>query len=210
MINWPGFAVAAVLASLIPGANQLLGLRHAVRFGAPRAVIGLGGRLTALLVMSGVVVAGLGAVVAASSRALLVIKLVGVVYLAWLGVATIRGARAVPDQAESRALPREGGGAWRLARTEFAVTISNPKAFLLFAALFPQFTTSTGAALSRDVGLLGLAYMAVELVCGSGYILVGAGIGAFGMAGRTRLWVDRVTGVVLLALAMALSFQHLR
>ncbi|WP_433559729.1 hypothetical protein ACQPWY_16720 [Pseudonocardia xinjiangensis] len=71
MINWAGFIPAAVLVSLIPGANQLLGLSNAVRYGVGHALAGVGGRLVAFVVLIGLVVAGLGAALAASPTALM-------------------------------------------------------------------------------------------------------------------------------------------
>jgi hypothetical protein len=61
MTDWLGFLVAALLVSLIPGANQLLGLSNAARYGTARAMAGVGGRLAAFVVLIGPVVAGLGA-----------------------------------------------------------------------------------------------------------------------------------------------------
>jgi hypothetical protein len=73
VINWVGF-VPDVLVSLIPGANQLLGLSNAVRHGTMAALAGIGGRLVAFVVLVGLVVAGLGATLAASTTALTVIN----------------------------------------------------------------------------------------------------------------------------------------
>src|SRR5687768_12262755 len=134
MIDWAGFIPAALLVSLIPGANQLLGLSNAVRHGTAYALAGIGGRLAAFVVLVGLVVAGLGAVLAASATALTVIKWVGVVYLAWIGVSALRRGWRTPAaqadvtySAEKRLFP--------IVINEFVVAISNPKALLLFAAL---------------------------------------------------------------------------
>ncbi|MGI5286435.1 LysE family translocator [Nonomuraea polychroma] len=74
MINWAGFIPAALLAALIPGASQLLGLSNAVRHGTAYALAGVGGRVTAFVVLIGLVIAGLGAVLSASATALTVVK----------------------------------------------------------------------------------------------------------------------------------------
>ncbi|MBE1584522.1 LysE family translocator [Nonomuraea angiospora] len=148
MINWVGFVPAALLVSLIPGANQLLGLSNAVRHGTMAALAGIGGRLAAFVVLVGLVVAGLGATLAASATALTVIKWVGVGYLAWLGISSLwqaRQARQALSGAEAPPAP-SGGGVWPLVGNEFVVAISNPKALLLFAALLPQFAGEPGPA----------------------------------------------------------------
>ncbi|MEV6032841.1 hypothetical protein AB0L65_16910 [Nonomuraea sp. NPDC052116] len=48
-----------MLVPLIPGANQLLGLSNAVRYGTARAMAGVAGWLAAFVVLIGLVVAGL-------------------------------------------------------------------------------------------------------------------------------------------------------
>jgi threonine/homoserine/homoserine lactone efflux protein len=161
MIDWAGFLVAATLVSLIPGANQLLGLRNAVRYGTVRALTGVLARLAAFVVLIGLVVAGLGAVLATSAAALEVVKWIGVVYLAWLGITSLRSARRNPGPST----PDRPA----VMLNEFVVAISNPKALLR-----PQFT---GAGLR--LALLGAAYLGIELLVGLGYIAAGRALTEF-------------------------------
>ncbi|WP_043630209.1 LysE family translocator [Nonomuraea candida] len=208
MINWVGFVPAALMVSLIPGANQLLGLRNAVRHGALYALAGVLGRLAAFVIFIGLVVAGFGTMLATSSTALTVLKWFGVAYLAWIGIATLRRAAREPvAQAElGRAADR---GVWPVVAGEFGVAISNPKAMLLFAALLPQFTGGPAADLDGQLALLGAAYLLVELVVGLGYIGLGSRIGATGLPARTRRRVDLGTGACFLGLAGLLAADDL-
>ncbi|WP_033340732.1 LysE family translocator [Catenuloplanes japonicus] len=209
MIDWVGFIPAALLVSLIPGANQLLGLSNAVRHGTLRALAGVGGRLAAFVVLIGLVVAGLGAVLAASATALEVIKWVGVVYLAWLGLTGLRSAfRAPADQAA--ASPTARHGVWPIVAHEFAVAISNPKALLLFAALLPQFTDTAAPHADLHLAALGAAYLLIELVVGLAYIATGRRIGATGIPARTQRRVSLGTGITFLGLATLLAADDLR
>ncbi|WP_305785466.1 LysE family translocator [Symbioplanes lichenis] len=209
MIDWPGFLAAVTLVSLIPGASQLLGLRNAVRYGPGRALAGIFGRLAAFVVLIGLVVAGLGAVLAASATTLEIVKWVGVVYLGWLGVQSVRsGLRpAGDDDARIVAGPRRGVGA--IVVNEFVVAMSNPKALLLFAALLPQFTDTSAPGAGWHLAVLGAAYLVVELVVGLGYIGVGRRIGATGVPARTQRRVDLGAGVTFLGLAGLLAADDL-
>ena len=207
MINWSGFVVAAVLVSLIPGANQLLGLSNAVRYGPGRALAGIGGRLAAFVVLIGLVVAGLGAVLATSGAALTVVKWIGVAYLAWLGVTMLRRAAMSPP-AVAAPFPEPARGVWSIAATEFAVAISNPKALLLFAALLPQFASAGGTQTGTQVALLGTAYLGIELLVGLVYVAVGAGLGAAGVPARTQRRVDLGAGVCFVGMAGLLAVDE--
>jgi homoserine/homoserine lactone efflux protein len=197
------FLPAAVLISVIPGANQLLGLANAIRSGASWAFIGILARLAAFTLLIGIVVLGLGAVLAQTPDVLTAIKWGGIAYLTWIGLAALRSKPQTAFAVEA-----EGGRAdrWRIPRQEFVVAITNPKALLLFAALLPQFT-SGGQGAELHIALLGLAYMGVEAVVGGLYI----------GAGRVLRWrfrsykgsiahrVDQLSGVCILVLAGALA-----
>jgi threonine/homoserine/homoserine lactone efflux protein len=205
MIDWAGFVPAAVLVSLIPGASQLLGLSNAARYGAPRAVAGICGRLAAFALLIGLVVAGLSSLLASSVGALTVIKWVGVGYLAWLGLAALRRAWRAEDAVYVRAAR---DGTWAPITNEFVVGITNPKALLLFAALLPQFASADGGNAAVQLGVLGAAYLAVELLVGLGYICVGAAIGAVSITPSVHRWVDRGCGVCFIGLAGLLAVDE--
>jgi threonine/homoserine/homoserine lactone efflux protein len=205
MIDWMGFLPTALAISLIPGANQLLGLSNAARHGLLPALAGVAGRLFAFVILIGLVVAGLGAVLAASGTALEVIRWVGVVYLAWLGTTSLLSARRADDVA---AITTRESGVRRIVVHEFAVAISNPKALLLFAAVLPQFVTGTSSEVNVELALLGAAYLGIELVVGLGYLAIGHRLGALGIPSRTQQKIDAGTGVLFLGLAGLLAVEE--
>src|SRR6266487_2639557 len=81
------FYGAAFLIAMTPGANNLLGMHHATKYGPARALLGIvAGRLPAITLMIAAVAAGLGPLLAASETALTLIKWAGAAYLAYLGI----------------------------------------------------------------------------------------------------------------------------
>ena len=148
------FLGASVLIALTPGANNLLGLHHGMTHGIRRGLAGLGGRLVAFTLLIGAVAAGLGQILAASETALTVIKWAGVAYLLFLGIrllwSTLRqkGEVTLPD------LPAESVSAVRIARKEFGVAITNPKAILIFTAFVPQFIDPAHGPFAGQIALL--------------------------------------------------------
>jgi len=198
VLNWIGFIPATVLVSMIPGANQLLGLRNAVRHGMARAMIAVAGRLVAFVVFIGLVVVGLGAVLTASVLAFTVIKWAGVGYLVWIGLVTLRrAARESMDAEEPPLVPTR-----RLVGQEFLVAITNPKAMLLFAALLPQFTGPGQQSLALQLAILGAAYLVIEVVVAFGYATIGSRLrGSGSVPGKLRRRIDQLTGACFLGLA---------
>ncbi|MFI5584096.1 LysE family translocator [Amycolatopsis sp. NPDC051758] len=200
------FFGASVLIALTPGANNLLGLHHGMTHGVRRGLAGLGGRLAAFTLLITAVAAGLGQLLAASETALTIIKWAGAAYLLYLGLrllwSTFRGERAV---AEEVAEPRS---AWRVARKEFGVAITNPKAILIFTAFVPQFINAGHGSFPAQIALLGAVYLLAELLAGSVYVAVGAGLKSIKLTRRARRRVDRGTGVVLVGLAGVLATSN--
>ncbi|MEV6907927.1 LysE family translocator [Amycolatopsis sp. NPDC051071] len=200
------FFGAAVLVAFTPGANNLLGLHHGMTQGVWKGLAGLLGRLAAFTVLIAAVAAGLGRILAASELALTVIKWAGVGYLVWIGGrllwSTFRGERTTvvtgPEKAET--VP-----ALRIARKEFVVAITNPKAILIFTAFVPQFIDPAHGSFSRQIAVLGAVYLLAEFVAGATYIGAGTLVKSLRLSRRATRNVDRGTGVVLLGMAGALA-----
>ncbi|AUI63300.1 LysE family translocator [Amycolatopsis sp. BJA-103] len=200
------FFGAAVLVAFTPGANNLLGLHHGMTQGAWKGLAGLLGRLAAFTVLITAVAAGLGQLLAASELALTVIKWAGVAYLLWIGGrllwSTFRGDRTALLQ-EPRGT--ESVPALRIARKEFVVAITNPKAILIFTAFVPQFIDAAHGSFSTQIAILGAVYLLAEFVAGATYIGVGTLVKSLRLSRRATRNVDRGTGVVLLGMAGALA-----
>ncbi|MFD1147991.1 LysE family translocator [Saccharothrix hoggarensis] len=193
---WPAFFFgASLLVALTPGANNLLGMHHAVHHGPLKAATALLGRLAAFSLMVAAVVAGLGPILAASHTALTVIKWAGVAYLVYLAVRIL----TTKDTTETPA--RQGTP----LRKEFVVAITNPKALLIFTAFVPQFVDPARGPIPLQLATLGAIYLAAEAVAGTAYVALGAGIRRAGLTRRARARLDKATAGVLLGMAGLLA-----
>ncbi|MDJ1137546.1 LysE family translocator [Streptomyces iconiensis] len=226
-VEWLAFLPAAVLLAATPGANQLLVLRNGVRHGPRPAIHASLGRFAAFALMVLAVAAGLGAVLATSERVFTLVKWCGVAYLSWLGCRSlftavrgtrftaVRGTRPTAVRGAHRsgteltATPGKPGGmgSWKLARQEFVVAASNPKALLLFTVFLPQFLTDGAPHVAPPLLALGVAYIAVEFCCACGYAAIGARLKRLGLTRRAQRLLDAGTGLAMLALAGRLGAQ---
>jgi LysE type translocator len=127
------FWAVSFLLVITPGADWAYaiaaGLRH-------RTVLpAVGGLLAGHLAATAVVAAGVAALVARSPLVMTALTVAGAVYLVWLGIGTLAHPSA-PQAATERATD-----SWaRQAAKGAGVSGLNPKVFLLFLALLPQFT----------------------------------------------------------------------
>lgn len=156
------FGLAALVLIVIPGPSVVFVIGRALAYGQRVALASVAGNTLGLLVVMTLVAVGLGAVVAESIVVFTVLKIVGAVFLVWLGVQAFRHRSGLHVDEESVRAPI----GWRTAmRQGFVVGISNPKGFMIFAALLPQFVERSRGHVPVQMLVLGAMAVALGLVC---------------------------------------------
>ncbi len=173
------FSLAAVVLIVIPGPSVVFVIGRALVYGRSVALATVMGNSAGLLVIVVLVALGLGIVVAESIVVLTVVKLLGAAYLVYLGVQAVRHRRAFVVDAEGGPAVLSG---WTAFRQGFVVGITNPKAFMIFAAVLPQFVDRSAAHLPAQMLVLGLVAFVIGLVSDS--------VWAIG-ASQLRTWFAR-------------------
>lgn len=190
------FVPVAVAISLTPGPNNFCGLNNGIRAGVGAALIATLGRVAAFAIFLAVSAVGLGAMLLASEAAFTAVKWAGALYLFWLGW------RAWRSRVFSGLSTVEGEGAWvaespvnlrAMIAQEFLLGITNPKAIILFAAIFPQFI-DPGQPAARQFLVLGSIYLAGEFVSTSVYATGGRQIRRFIRTSRGVVRLNKATG----------------
>jgi homoserine/homoserine lactone efflux protein len=198
---WLPFFVASWAISISPGAGAVAAMSAGLAHGFARGywlTFGLILGLWSQLVLVG---AGLGALIAASSTAFVVIKWLGVTYLLWLGIAQWRSA-SIALQADSRsaqAVTRVG-----LLLRGWALNTVNPKGTLFMLAVVPQFIDPAQALLPQYL-VIAATLGFTDLVINAGYTAFAARVlAALGTPRRLR-WLNRVFGSLFIGLATLLA-----
>ncbi|WP_338703306.1 LysE family translocator [Streptomyces sp. Q6] len=195
-----GFVAAVIPLTLIPGTSFTLVTQQVITGSRSDGVRAALGSSCGLLVHATFAVVGLSALVMSSARALTVVKLVGGIYLIWLGVTTWRSARR-GDEPTTRRLLRLpwaqlggfGQGLWS--------NVLNPKAASVYLTLVPQFLTSS-RPVAPQIAALSVAHVMVVLV----WLLLWTSV--VGVARTTldtprfRRGTSRLAGAVLVAFGM--------
>lgn len=171
---WLAFLAAAVVIAISPGPGAVLSIATGLRYGYATALRAILGLQLALLVQLVIVALGLGAVLAASSTAFMVLKILGAGYLVYLGVSKWRAP--VEDLDTADALPRRRGG---LFLQGLFVNLTNPKALIFMVALVPQFVTPN-LPQWQQFAIIAVTMVSVDLLVMSCYAL---------LAGRCRAWL---------------------
>jgi threonine/homoserine/homoserine lactone efflux protein len=190
------FLLISAIVVLTPGVDMALVTKNALLHGRRAA------RATALGVNLGIFIwtlaaaLGLAAVIAASAVAFTAIKLVGALYLVYLGL------RALLGSAEATPTPARGSA----FRQGLASNLLNPKIAVFFTSLLPQFVDAQHAE-PQDLLLLGLLFN-----CMGVWLLVYAELAARGRnvlrRPRVKRALDRLSGVALVALGVRLAAER--
>jgi len=147
---------------------------------------------------------GVSAVLRTSPNAFFALKLAGAAYLIWLGIQTLRssGSSAV-NARHTPPLP------WRryVARGFIANAI-NPKVALFFLAFLPQFTRPGYGVVEWQMVTLGLVF-ALQTIFVFGIVALAAGSIGRLLARQPMIapWLDRLSGVIFIGLAVSLVFS---
>ncbi len=173
-----GFGVAAAVLIAIPGPSVVFVIGRALAYGRGVALCTVLGNSLGLLVVLALVALGLGVVVQESIAVFTVVKLAGAAYLGWLGVQAIRHRHGIRVDDGTPAPPLS---LRRAVRQGFVVGVSNPKAFMIFAAVLPQFVDRQEGHVQAQMLLLGLVAFVIGLVSDSVWAVA---------ASRLRTWFN--------------------
>jgi homoserine/homoserine lactone efflux protein len=200
------FVLTSLVAIATPGPTVLLALSNGARFGTRVALFGMLGAMLSDLILIGSVSIGLGAVLAASKVAFQVLKWIGVAYLLYLGVQLMRtkpqAKRDVPEE-----LSTSASQSYRLFLKCLLVALTNPKGYLFFSAILPQFVDPQTPQLPQYV-LLALTFTAIDGLVMLAYASSGARAVRLFRTPMTMVWINRFSGAALITLAGALALYR--
>lgn len=192
---WLSLAAICAMGAMSPGPSLALVLRHTLgggRLPGMTAAVfhALGVGFYALLT-----VWGLGALIVRHPQLFQIVTWLGAAYLAWLGVKALRAGKAgalVPGAVMTTTR--------QAAKEAVLVALGNPKLIIFFVALLSQFVTPEMSILAKAI------IVATAMVIDGGwYVLVAVGLShsrVLPWLQRYAHWINRVTGILLIALAL--------
>ena len=196
------FLTVAVLI-MIPGPSVLFVVGRGVALGRRAALLTVAGNSCGLAVQLIAVALGVGAIVARSDAVFTTLKLLGALYLVFLGVRNIRDRKALGTLVAPEVEPKR---LRRIVREGFIVGATNPKGILIFTAILPQFVERSHGGVQVQLLLLGAIAVAMGLIS-DGVWGIAAG-SARAWLGRTRDRLEHLSaagGVTLNGLGVALA-----
>ncbi|MFI6997211.1 LysE family translocator [Nocardia sp. NPDC050175] len=165
------FIGLCVLLALTPGPDSFLVLRFSLVDARPGIAAAIGSALGGIL-WAVVVAAGVATLLEQSATAYRALKLIGGIYLVYLGIRALldqrRQRRAGQEATDAEGLAHAGGGTRASVRSAFTAGVVscmfNPKVGLFYLAVLPQFLTEVTFANTLALGAVESTIAAVAMV----------------------------------------------
>ncbi|PRB05807.1 LysE family translocator [Microbacterium sp. MYb64] len=171
------FALTSLVLIAVPGPSVLFVIGRSLAWGRSAGLWSVLGNELGSLVPIGAVAFGVGAIVAQSVALFTVVKVLGALYLAYLGIQAIRHRRDGIGE-DSETSPRRVSP-FVVLRQGFIVGATNPKTIVFFVAALPQFVDFHAGAVPVQMMILGLVFTIIAFACDATWALI---------AGSARDW----------------------
>ena len=194
------FAVSSFLVSATPGANMLFAFQTGLNHGFKKTLWVMAGLCAGLLVLLVLALLGLG-LIAKYPMVLTVIKILGALYLMYLGVLSWQDNSKLQTKTQAISpspLQLFNHGVW--------VSLSNPKAMLFFAAFFPKFINFSAPLLPQYV-VLTVLFFVVETFWQAIYALGGIRLSTWLNHGKRMLYLNRLCGLIFVGFGVMLIYE---
>ena len=201
---WFAFMVACWLIALSPGSGAILAISHGSVYGVRRTSATIAGLQTGLLVILLVAGLGVGSVLIASATAFTVLKVLGALYLMYLGIKQWRNTHGMLEGDVVQQAVAEGQGDWKKRfMTGMLTNVTNPKGIVFMVAVLPQFIDPLRPLWLQLLILLATS-VGVDLIVMHGYAFLASRAQRWLATAKARRAQNRVFGGVLMAMGASL------
>jgi threonine/homoserine/homoserine lactone efflux protein len=199
------FLIASFLMAVAPGPSNAFLMAQTFANGRTAGMQSAFGFALGGVVHTFFAVIGLSAILKASPTAYSAVQYAGAAYLCYLGFMMIKSTTAATQpQSEDKphiSTAKKSNVMFQAMMTE----VLNPKVALFFIAFIPQFVDPNLSSATFQLAFFGLLYPIFAFPIDCTYIYFGDKIAQFfRQHPNSQLWIDRVTGIIFIALAINL------
>jgi homoserine/homoserine lactone efflux protein len=195
------YFVTWLLVALTPGPAVICSMTQATRYGFRSSLAGISGIQVGNFVFFLCIALGIGTLLATATTAFTVLRILGALYLLYLGVRIIASTIWRPALAPTQpASPATGHG---LFLQGLLIQLANPKALLFVSALLPQFIDPHRPVIPQ-LALLVLITIAVDFMVLSSYAFFAHRSAAAFRTSRFSRWLERLFGATLVLFGLRL------
>jgi threonine/homoserine/homoserine lactone efflux protein len=198
-----GFTVASLVLIVVPGPGVLFVVGRALAHGRRTAFLTAAGHCAGNYLVAACVSVGLGTLLQRSETAFTVVKVAGAAYLVVLGVQAVRHRRSLAEAVTPGAASSSG---WRALRDGLVVGVTNPKSFILFGAILPQFVSRAAGHVAAQMLALALVSVGLGLISDMAWGLAASGVRAWLARSPRRLaLVGGAGGLAMITVGLTIA-----
>lgn len=184
------FLAVAAANIMTPGMGVVMIVVLSVEHGWRRAVPGCLGIALGIALLFALALSGLGVAVADQPELFFAVKVLGSLYILWLGWRT--WTKPPPVMTEDVGSGGAPESAWSIFRKCVIVSVTNPQPLVFALSVLPQFMDPAGSY-AWQASVLTAAYSALVFVGMMIYAALSARARAFIRGERGPLWVKRIS-----------------
>ena len=203
--TWFTFFIAACLIAISPGSGAVLSMSHGLSYGVKKTSATILGLQIGLMLVLAIAGAGVGSLLLASKVAFNIVKVIGALYLIYLGISQWRAQVTTAPIIASGAAGSATPGFSRRVLIGFLTNATNPKGIIFMVAVLPQFI-SRDASLLPQLLILGVTMCLIDLVVMHSYAFAASSMQRYFRDARAIKKQNRFFGGVLMAVGTALFF----
>lgn len=194
------YLIAITLLTITPGLDTTLIIRTATLEGKAKAFQAALGINLGCIVWGVIVACGLGALLMTSDLAFNVLKWIGAIYLAWLGLNLLIKPRTQLADINETTVAQN----WFMKG--FFGNLLNPKVGIFYISFLPQFIPQSSSPIIWTMGLV-MIHVVIGLFWSIFLIVAMQSISAYLKQPKFIQYMDRITGSVFLLFALKLALS---
>ena len=204
MINdYLTYIILAITVTIIPGPAVFLTIKNSLQYGYKVSMANIFGNFLAMIILASISAIGLGAVILASETIFYAMKILGCIYLVYLGIKIWTS----PYKNDERTSQVNKKDIIPIFKEGFFVGISNPKAIVFFVALFPQFIDPTREYFLQFTTLIltieGISFLVLLI-----YALLAFKFAKYLTNEKTIKQFNKITGGIFIGFGISLLYKN--
>ena len=195
---WSQFAIVCVIGAMSPGPSLAVVIRNNINYNRVAGILTSIGHGLGIGVYATLAVLGLGLILQANQTIFLLIQIFGLVFLFFLGLIFI-------IKKDSQEKIEENHNQLNSFLQGFLIAIINPKIIIWFTAIYSQFISLEATIVFNTILVL-----TASIIDAIWYIIVSLLITGYGVKNfliERRLFIQKITGSVLLVISFSLLFK---
>ena len=205
MINdYLAYIILAITITAIPGPAVILTIKNSLQYGYKKSMINIFANFVAMIILASISAIGLGAIILSSPTLFYTLKILGCIYLVYLGFKI--WTAPYKQEKTKNSLIKNGKNSIYIFKEGFFIGVSNPKAIAFFTALFPQFIDPTRNYFMQFVTLI-LTIEGISFIILFIYALIAFKLARFFTKEKYIKIFNKITGGAFIGFGAALLYK---